>query len=99
MRFIVCNSFSVFHKPLINSQIYKHFTDYQHFTLQNSRLSLYKIEGFHFTDCKNPGKEKSLFFVIVGVIDTLHESFAIVYFIGQGVALTQKHLKTFSCNP
>ena len=24
-----------------------HFTDYQHFTLQNSRFSLYKIEEFH----------------------------------------------------
>ena len=26
-----------------------HFTDYQHFTLQNSSISLYKIEGFYFT--------------------------------------------------
>lgn len=33
------------------------FTDYQHFTLQNSRFLLYKIEEFHFTDCKNHGKD------------------------------------------
>ena len=29
-------------------------------------------------------RAKSLFFAIAGVIDALHESFAIVYFIGQG---------------
>ena len=29
-----------------------HFTDYQHFTLQNSRILLYRLSAFHFTDCK-----------------------------------------------
>ena len=37
-----------------------HFTDYQHFTLQNSRFLLYKIEEFHFTDCKNHGKDLAI---------------------------------------
>ena len=37
----------------------------------------------HFSR-QNRSRAKSLFFVIVGVIDAFHESFAIVYFIRQG---------------
>jgi hypothetical protein len=53
-------------------------------TLQIISISLYKIVGLYFTDCKNYDKTMSLFLVIVGVIDAFHESFAIVYFIRQG---------------
>lgn len=61
-------------------------------TLQIISISLYKIVDFHFTKYKDftlqivktTDQKMSLFLVVVGVIDAFHESFAIVYFIGQG---------------